>query len=360
MNRHSPSTDSGGAPRARTVSRRSFLAAAAGLGAVGISGLRSGDAWARQSDPIEAPPILERETWAWDLPPKAEIPSEEVRFLLVHHTVQPANDYGADDVIGILRGIYDFHTSPAKGWPDIAYNFMIDRFGRIFEARSGSLAGAVAGSATGGNQGYSQLCCFLGDHSNEPPTEEAQASMIWLLAWLAGRYTISLDPGATVSFVSRGSNRWEAGATVVTSTIAGHRDMSMTECPGDACYELLDTRFRPAAEAAARAPASSVPTTTTAPATTNAASTNAASTDAPSTNSTPTNTASTNAPSTSSTSTNQSGLGGSEPSVAEPQTSPITTKTLGVVGLGAIAGAASAIAIRQRLRPPARDDQPDQ
>ncbi len=106
-------TDRVAAGRGPLVSRRSFLAAAAGLGAVGIAGLTPPRAWSLPLEQVAAPPIFE-------------------------------------------------HTGPDKGWPDIAYNFMVDRFGQIFEARAGSLAGPVAGSATGGNQGFSQLCCFLG------------------------------------------------------------------------------------------------------------------------------------------------------------------------------------------------------
>jgi hypothetical protein len=55
-----------------------------------------------------------------------------------------------------------------------------------------------------------------------------------VLAWLADRYQIDTSPGANVSFVSRGSQRWAAGATVTSATIAAHRDMSYTSCPGDA------------------------------------------------------------------------------------------------------------------------------
>jgi hypothetical protein len=161
--------------------------------------------------------------------------SEEVRFLLVHHTAS-ANDYEADDVPGLLQGFYQYHTSADKGWPDIAYNFLIDRFGRIWEGREGSVDGPVAGDATGGNQGYSQLCCLIGDFTSELPTPEALDSLALTLAWLADRYHLETEPGTTVSFVSRGSNRWPEGTEVETPTVSGHRDMSLTECPGDALY----------------------------------------------------------------------------------------------------------------------------
>jgi hypothetical protein len=67
--------------------------------------------------------------------------------------------------------------------------------------------------------------------------------MILLLAGLAERYAVDPAPGATTTFVSRGSNRWPAGASITTSTIAGHRDMSMTTCPGDAAYPLVKDAF---------------------------------------------------------------------------------------------------------------------
>ena len=165
-----------------------------------------------------------------------------MRFLLVHHTAS-ANDYGPDEVVPKLRGWFGYHTSPEKGWPDLAYNFLVDRFGVVWEGRTGSLAGPVQASATGGSQGFAQLACFIGDFTSSAPTPEARSSMVALLAMLADRYGVDTSPGATVSFTSRGSNRWPAGAEITTSTIAGHRDMSMTACPGDVLYDDVVNRF---------------------------------------------------------------------------------------------------------------------
>lgn len=60
-------------------------------------------------------------------------------------------------------------------------------------------------------------------------------------AWLADRYAIDLT--ALVTFTSRGSNRWKRGAEVTTDPVAGHRDMSLTACPGDALYPLVRTQL---------------------------------------------------------------------------------------------------------------------
>lgn len=73
-------------------------------------------------------------------------------------------------------------------------------------------------------------------------------ALVKTLAWLADRYSIDTAPGATTSFVSRGSQRHRAGVSVTTSTIAGHRDMSYTVCPGDGVYQLFDA-LRPAVHA---------------------------------------------------------------------------------------------------------------
>lgn len=260
------------------ISRRRFGLATA-TGVVGLASLRVGPAKASARmptrTPVPQPEILPREAWARGREPRGEIPTEDPKFLLVHHTAEPGNDYGADDVSQLLQGIFEYHTGSAKGWPDVAYNFFIDHDGRIWEGRQGSLAGPVRGSATGGNQGWSQLCCFLGNFEAELPSQRAQDSMVALLAWLGDRYAIDTSPGATVEIESLGSNRWPAGTVIPASTIAGHRDMSMTSCPGDSAYAWV-TGSLPASVTAVRA-ATGVPTSTTS----SAPSTTASPTTAP-------------------------------------------------------------------------------
>jgi len=180
--------------------------------------------------------IYPRDAWGADLPPKGSIHREDARFLLVHHTASP-NNYAT--ARGLIRQTYSFQTGPEKRWPDVCYEFFIGRDGDVWEGRAGALAGPVVADATGGSQGFAQLVCLLGDFTSVLPTPAARASLAKVLAWLAVRYGIDISPGATTSFVSRGSQRWPAGTRVTTSTIAGHRDMSYTACPGDAFYPVL-------------------------------------------------------------------------------------------------------------------------
>ncbi|NNF53417.1 MAG: hypothetical protein HKN03_03140 [Acidimicrobiales bacterium] len=221
------------------LSRRALLAGIAGLAAYGIPSPAAAD-YLRTAARRQDFQIRPRTDWAQDSRlPTAAMPSEDVHLLVVHHTLIPGNSYTQDQVPKLMRDIFDYHAGPEKGWPDIAYNFMVDQFGDVWEARFGSLDGPVQGSATGGNQGFSQLCCFLGDLTGQPPTEAAAASMASLLALLADRYKIDTSPGTTVNLVSQGSSRYPEGAKMVLPTLAGHRDVSLTACPGEAGYTFL-------------------------------------------------------------------------------------------------------------------------
>jgi hypothetical protein len=221
------------------LTRRKFIRAAAGL-AVTANGLAL---------PARGLTINPRSSWAVDRPPKGPLSGEDVRFLLVHHSAS-RNGHTSADAPAILRSFYDYHTSAEKGWDDIAYNFLIDADGGIWEGRAGSLAGPVAGDATGGNQGFSQLVCIIGDYNAVQPSAASLTSLVSVLAWLADRYGVSTAPGAEITFTSRGSNKHPAGTTVTSPTITGHREMSQTTCPGDNLNAYVVGALRAHVEAA--------------------------------------------------------------------------------------------------------------
>ncbi|MFV0259661.1 MAG: peptidoglycan recognition family protein [Acidimicrobiales bacterium] len=287
---------------------------------------------------VTPPPIRPRSDWGSDLPVTGPIePEDDVRFLLVHHTAS-SNDYGPDDVPGQIETFYRLHTGPEKGWPDVAYNFFVDRFGVIWEGREGSRSGPVRGDATGGSQGYAQLCSLIGDYTSTPMPPEQETSLIALLAWLADRYAIDTTPGSTVTFTSRGSNRWPEGDQVTAATIAGHRDMSQTACPGDAVYARLPEAV-PAAVSALRAATAPPEATSTTP--------------APATTAPPPTTPAPTVTTVPATDTGTAVGDGAETAAAVTETgggsgtSP-TRLALGAAAGAALAGAAATIAVRGR------------
>lgn len=229
-----------------TLSRRTLMAATALVPVAGTAGLAISDAPRAQAAPTQ-PPIRPRADWGGTLKPKGKLEEEDdVRFLLVHHTLTPNTDVG-EKIPERLRQVFRFHTSAERGWADVAYNFFVDPSGTIWEGREGSLTRPMKGDATGGSQGFALLCCFVGDFTTELPTPAAMASMTALLAWVAARE--GLDLATPVTFTSRGSTKWRKGSEVTTEQVAAHRDMSATECPGDALYPLVASQLLPEARA---------------------------------------------------------------------------------------------------------------
>ena len=297
------------------LTRRQFIATTAGLSL-------AANAFVSPATDLTVNP---RSSWDSDRPPTGPLSSEDVKFLIVHHSASH-NGHTSADTPDILRGWFDYHTGPDRGWNDIAYNFIIDSEGVMWEGRQGSLAGAVAGDATGGNQGYTQLVCVIGDFNTGQPTGAALDSLRTMLAWLADRHGVSTAPGAQVTFTSRGSNRWSAGTEVATPTIGGHRDMSKTSCPGDSLYSYVVGGLTADVEAA-RGGGSPAPTTTS-PTTTTAAPTTTTTT-APTTTETSTTTTtltSTTVPTTSTSlanTTTTSPTAISSPPTTVPTTTPV-------------------------------------
>lgn len=241
------------------VGRRDLLAGALVLGA-GVLGRTGGAAAAAETRlpavaPIEVADglvIVPRDGWGADLPPTGPLTTDDIRFLLVHHTAS-SNRPPSGGTPAVLRSTYAFQTGPAKRWPDVCYGFFVDRDGVVWEGRAGSLSGPVRADATGGSQGFAQLVCLIGDFTADVPTAAAQDSLVRVLAWLADRSGIDTSPGATATFTSRGSQRWAAGSSVTTATIAPHRAMSYTACPGAAFAPYVEQELMARVDAHRRA-----------------------------------------------------------------------------------------------------------
>ena len=145
-------------------------------------------------------------------------------YLIIHHTVNP-NTYATGDVAGMLRGIQSFHQN-TNGWCDIAYNFIVDRFGRIWEARMGGIdKGVIGGHASGHNTGSVGIA-LLGDHRSSAPSSVALAATADLVGWKSAVHYI--DP--------RGTTTVDGGPS---PTVIGHRNVVSTTCPGDLAYSKL-------------------------------------------------------------------------------------------------------------------------
>ncbi|HEX3511926.1 MAG TPA: N-acetylmuramoyl-L-alanine amidase [Solirubrobacteraceae bacterium] len=195
------------------------------------------------------PPVIARSAWAGSGSAPSVTPAyDTVTMAFVHHTENP-NGYGSGEVPAMLRAIYAFHRY-VNGWNDIGYNFVIDSFGRVFEARAGGIDEPVVGAHAGGYNHASTGVAVLGSYGATPISSPARAALARLLAWKLSLHGVPVQ-GRTVVRVSRGGavySKYRAGARVALPRIAGHRDADSTECPGDRLYgELPALRARAAA-----------------------------------------------------------------------------------------------------------------
>ena len=153
----------------------------------------------------------------------------------VHHTAN-SNDYAEQDVPALLRGIYRYHTH-SLGWSDIAYNFLVDRFGRAWVGRAGGAGRPVRGAHTLGFNATSSGIAVIGNYDLVAPSIETLTAVVNLAAWKLSMY--GRDPEGTAAVVSEGSDKYARAQVAVLPVIDGHRDTNDTACPGQLLYDQL-------------------------------------------------------------------------------------------------------------------------
>ncbi|HVE75128.1 MAG TPA: N-acetylmuramoyl-L-alanine amidase, partial [Mycobacteriales bacterium] len=161
-------------------------------------------AYAERRDPVGLlGDVGLRADWGADESMRDGAPSyaERVHAVVVHHTVQ-TNDYTEADVPAMIRADYAYHVR-SRGWTDLGYNLLVDRFGRIWEGRAGGIGSAVIGShAQGFNTGTLGVA-YLGDASSATPPLAVVRALGKVAAYAA--VTWRFDPAGSVVLTSRGS-----------------------------------------------------------------------------------------------------------------------------------------------------------
>ena len=160
----------------------------------------------------------------------------QVKAMAIHHT-EGANGYTKAQVPGILRGIQSYHQG-SRGWCDIGYNMLVDRFGTIYEGRSGGMANGVIGAHTSGFNKSTFGVSVVGTY-NKPAPATVISTLSNVASWLSSRW--GWDPNSKVTMTSEGGTtvKFKRGQKTTQPRILGHRDTSDTDCPGNGLYGQL-------------------------------------------------------------------------------------------------------------------------
>jgi hypothetical protein len=236
------------------------LGIAAGVGAATV---RMSPAFAAAVGAVDAPgsvlapavtphPLAQQLSWpvpsivtraAWGCNEALRKPGQSydsvVEKIVVHHTVTPNNP---SDPAAMVRSVYQYSVSSV--YIDIAYHFLIDQHGRIYEGRwaqnyppgaphigENSSRQSVQGAATLDHNPRTIAIAMLGTFTDVLPTPEAMSSLNTVLAWKCARWGI--DPLGATGYKNSG------GGVEVFPDIIGHRAVVPTICPGDPIISQL-------------------------------------------------------------------------------------------------------------------------
>ncbi len=180
------------------------------------------------------PQILSRSSWGADEAlVRYAYTYAKVTGAMVHHTAG-SNTYTEADVPAILRSIQAYHVN-GRGWNDIAYNFLVDKFGRAWEGRGGGVDKAVQGGhAYGVTNARTTGISLMGNYQTVAPSAAMMDTAERVIAWKFALHGV--DPYST----TYGSGGQDGGSTFLNA-ISGHRDENATDCPGQYVYSQMET-----------------------------------------------------------------------------------------------------------------------
>lgn len=173
------------------------------------------------------PPVISRAGWGADEALRYSRGGKEifpvtyqaVEHVIIHH----ADTANFNDPVLEMRSIYYFHAI-TRGWGDIAYNYLVDFMGNVYEGRVGGET-AVGCHAEGYNSGSCGVC-LMGRFFENDITPEMHNAIIWITSWAAR----DLDPESREPFYDIPD----------LATICGHRDVNNTTCPGQEFYDTIE------------------------------------------------------------------------------------------------------------------------
>lgn len=152
--------------------------------------------------------FADRQEWGARFPSGEYSQHSPVRMTMHHTAGRKPNDFS--EAVQEMRFIQDYHIN-GRGWLDIGYHFVVSPQGVVFQGRPENVRGAHVRNQNTGNIGIS----FMGNY--HPPVSDAPQDKS-LEAFVAVARRVAADYG------------------IGPDEIRAHRELSATDCPGDALY----------------------------------------------------------------------------------------------------------------------------
>lgn len=154
---------------------------------------------------------------------------------VIHHT-DGVNDYSQKEVPAIINGIYIFHCR-TRGWGDIGYNLLVDKYGGIWEGRDEGVANMVVRASevvavhTKSFNSVTFGVAMLGDfQGSTAPTEVQMKGVAAAIAWGFQGLGITSPYG---TFQYYGTQQRISGHGDESHRIARSDGYNVTQCPGN-------------------------------------------------------------------------------------------------------------------------------
>ncbi|MGM7667184.1 S-layer homology domain-containing protein [Microbacterium sp. A93] len=157
-------------------------------------------------------------------------PSKDLKAMYVHHTAG-SNNYSASGAYAQIRGIFTYHAVNLR-WGDIGYQFLVDKYGKIYQGRRGSIDAPVVGAQAGGFNTDTIGVSAMGNYDVASAPAAMVRAIERVLAWQADRYDVDPTASTRLTQSGKGTARWSSGTTVTVPTILGHKVTNSTACPG--------------------------------------------------------------------------------------------------------------------------------
>ncbi|RLV47979.1 hypothetical protein D9V37_17915 [Nocardioides mangrovicus] len=243
-----PSTLKHGTVTGATGARGSSVSFASATSLTGALAADPATATAKKKSPASAsspyytaqPTIITRAQWGAQANKPCDSPQVSSRTLgvVIHHTAG-SNSYTAAQSAAIMRATQAYHMN-GRGWCDIGYNYLVDRYGQIFEGRNGGVDQMVRGAHAGNFDvnTYAAGISMMGNFQVAKPPAALRKAVIRLVGWRLG--TFYLSPRGKYKLDGHTFNRIEGHRDVYLS---GLRPATSTDCPGKYAYAWLNGKY---------------------------------------------------------------------------------------------------------------------